>query len=350
MTDKNIKKSIIGTFMLLLLAIAVVMLCSLTTSLFPKKTNDNRLSMEQAVKAVERNVFELKVGNTIATGFFVEKSERGAIAVTCWHSVKDDVNAVEIKEYGKSEFISGLELLGYDADYDIAVFEIEGSRDIVDLLKTVADYPENVGSEVFLLGNSIGKGIACHDGIVSVADDIVLCSDPVYGSNIDGKNLPAVRVTAAINYGSSGCPLFSSDGRLIGMGFYQVFGTTDRPVYDMNYALPANIVRSAVNAAKLKRGILQRDKITLKSDIVGEGETAIRLTEINTPYGEFLMKGNEWFFVGDENSSFRITSVNGKKCSVSYVCSVFIDYAYGYVGRIEIISPNGETAVINKYE
>ncbi len=236
--------------------------------------------------------------------------------------------------------------MGYDADYDIAVFETEGRRDIIDLLDTVDNETLNVGAEVFLLGNSIGKGIACNDGIISVADEVVSCSDPAYGSNIDGKNLPAVRVTAAVNAGCSGCPLFSAAGKLIGMGFYQVFGTTERPVYDMNYVVPANVVKSVVNAAKLKRGIIQRDKITLRSEIVGEGDVTIGLTEISTPYGKFLKKGNEWFYENDENVSFEISDVNGKKCSVAYICSLFIDYAYGYVGKLEVNSVGGEKIII----
>ncbi len=71
MIDRHAKKSVIEISALFFLAIVVVAVCSVAAAFFPKKTGDVKVSLEETVKKVEKNVFELKVGNTVATGFFV---------------------------------------------------------------------------------------------------------------------------------------------------------------------------------------------------------------------------------------------------------------------------------------
>ena len=49
------------------------------------------------------------------------------------------------------------------------------------------------------------------------------------------------------------------------MGFYQFFGSAERPVYDMIYAVPAAIIKSVVDVCEIQSGRVQRSGVTLRN-------------------------------------------------------------------------------------
>ena len=62
--------------------------------------------------------------------------------------------------------------------------------------------------------------------------------------SVDGRYLAVTATTSAVNAGCSGGPVVDLSGRLVGMGFAQqlTLDGSDRPVQDMNYMIPAEIV------------------------------------------------------------------------------------------------------------
>lgn len=295
--------------------LAVAAYCA--TLFMPEKKyasgEDNDISA--VAEKVMSNVLEVKCGSSIATGFVFKQKESRTFAVTCWHTVKSDPLSAEFRFSGKSEFVKDAELIGFDPDYDVAVYEIAASGVFAEIKVNTA---AKTGEEVFLLGNSKGDGIALFSGKVSVPDDIVLCADSAAGSNIDGKSLPAVRITAPVNYGSSGAPVFDRTGRLVGMGFYQVFGTSERPVYDENYTVPAVIIEALVNVYEKKKGETPRSAVTLKNYIKGEGETAFRVYEAQFkklwPDSVFCRE-NDAVYAYSEGKKVKVLGVAGKQPS-----------------------------------
>lgn len=276
---------------------------------------------------VSGNVFEVKCGDGIATGFVLESDGKEAVAVTAWHTVKGDPTVAEFKFSDSGEFERGATLIGFDPDYDVAVYKIETDRDFATL--TVRELTQT-GEETFLLGNSKGDGIALFSGRISVPDDIVLCSDSASGSNINGKSLPAVRITAPINYGSSGAPVFDKNGCLVGMGFYQVFGTTERPVYDMNFAVPSVIIKSLVAVYNFKTGETPRSPVTLGNYVKGEGEFASRVYEAKFKKlwtnSVFYRENGAIYRVADDGKK-KVLSVAGRKpSSMAEFLAAAIDY------------------------
>lgn len=288
-------------------------------------------SVGKTAERVMPNVFEIKCGNKIATGFCLYNTDEGAVAVACMHVVEGEADSAMIKLYGEDEF-SGekLRFLGYDPDYDIAVYRIKDYK-CKDLQVSHEQRDFVVGEQVFLLGNDSGHGIAAYEGIISVPDDIVLCEDSAAGSNIDGKHLPAVRITAAVNAGSSGAPVFTYDGKLVGMGFYQVFGTTERPVYDTSYAIPACIVRAVAEACEVHYGAVVRDKCNLRNELIQDGDKTIRLLEAYFPalgsgWTFRIMEGRLAFSDGREGEKKEVYSICGKRvASVSEVLATMIE-------------------------
>lgn len=281
-----------------------------------------------AIKTMTGRTAEVKCGDTVATAFVYKSVEGGALTVTCWHAVKGDAPSAQFRFYGEDLFVSGATLQGYDPDYDIAVFWVPTDKNF----DPPQIYSASVGEEAFLLGNSDGDGIALFSGRVSVPDDIVHCTDGQADSNLNNKNLPAVRITAPVNNGCSGSPVFDAKGRLIGMGFYQVFGTAERPVYDMNYAVPAEIIASAVRVCEISGGRIDRSGVTLTGAITGEGDDTLRVYEarfdelwLNTVFRR--ENGAVYAYSGEEKK--KVLSLAGKPVTtIAQLLAAAMEYEY----------------------
>ena len=92
--------------------------------------------------------------------------------------------------------------------------------------------------------------------------------------------MPAVGITADVNAGSSGCPVFDNDGNLVGMGFYQNFGTIDRPIIGQSYMIPARLISALVKTHEDGSKTIEKLDYALYSGYRGEGENLFRVTEV----------------------------------------------------------------------
>lgn len=228
------------------------------------------------------NVTEIAVGNTYGTGFVISCDGESADIATCYHVAGSDPAAVRFKFNGENNFVGGTEnvtLLGYDVKFDVAFYRVQKpgckarnlltpAENSVEGLKSGIS-PE--GTKVIAMGNSMGRGIAAFDGIVSVSEEIEL---------FGGYYKPLLRVTAALNGGSSGAPVIDESGKVIGMGVGRHKSSVDGAgnvtvVTDMNYVTPAEIVlalyKKAVSSDKAEivrpdvsfsRGYVTEDNVT----------------------------------------------------------------------------------------
>lgn len=197
-----------------------------------------------AFEAVAPNVAELKYGDEFGTGFVYTVRDGAPVLVTALHVVGTDFDPalLSARFYGETDYAVSTEdapvaeLLGYDETYDVAVLRLLSApdRDFADLGADRVSGPEP-GSATLCIGNAGGGGLYASDGIVSAAERVM---------SVDGRYLAVTATTSAVNAGCSGGPVVDLSGRLVGMGFAQqlTLDGSDRPVQDMNFMIPAEIV------------------------------------------------------------------------------------------------------------
>ena len=130
------------------------------------------------------------------------------------------------------------ELIGKDSRTDLAVLKI----DVIDAkYSSFVNSDELVlGQEVIAIGNPLGDGLACSNGIVSAL------SREIYINNV---YMTVIQTNAAINEGNSGGGLFDINGNLVGIVNAKSSGSAlnSATVEGMGYAIPANTVKRIIN-------------------------------------------------------------------------------------------------------
>ena len=103
-----------------------------------------------------------------------------------------------------------MELIGYDANLDIALLKISGNYQYL----TLGDSDSiRVGEKVIAIGNPLGLSFSVSEGIVSAVDREGSSGLPYY-----------IQTDAALNPGNSGGPLINSEGRVIGVNTKKIEG------------------------------------------------------------------------------------------------------------------------------
>ena len=146
--------------------------------------------------------------------------------------------SVDVKLSG-SESYQG-EVLGVDTDTDLALLDLNASRDFEPVELGDSDIVA-VGEEVIAVGYPLGE------------NNILLGSPSVTSGIISARRasksgVELLQTDAAINPGSSGGPLFDRDGRVVGVNTAKVFESEDgRPVEGIGLAVAINEVRDRLD-------------------------------------------------------------------------------------------------------
>lgn len=124
------------------------------------------------------------------------------------------------------------QLVGSDANFDIAVLKIE-AEDLPAVSVGNSD-TLRVGEEVVAIGNPLGElTFTMTNGILSALDREI---------NTDGNPQNMLQTNAAINSGNSGGPLFDMDGNVIGVTTAKYSGSTTSgtTIEGLGFAIPIN--------------------------------------------------------------------------------------------------------------
>ena len=125
-------------------------------------------------------------------------------------------------------------LIGRDADYDIAVIQIEADN-LTPAVWGNSDDLE-VGEQIVVVGNPLGElGGTVTTGIVSASDREI---------KIDDVTMTLIQTDAAVNPGNSGGGMFNASGELIGIVNAKSSGTG---IEGLGFAIPGN---EAMNVAE----------------------------------------------------------------------------------------------------
>ena len=178
-------------------------------------------------------------GTTTATsrGSGVIFTEDGYI-VTNAHVLEGltNENTIVVKIYTGEEY--GAKLIGYDSRTDLAVIKIDENN------LPYASFADSaqlmLGQDVIAIGNPLGLGISCSNGIVSALEK------EIYINNV---YMTVIQTNAAINSGNSGGGLFDIEGNLVGIVNAKKSNNamSSTTIEGMGYAIPANTVVRIIN-------------------------------------------------------------------------------------------------------
>ena len=119
------------------------------------------------------------------------------------------------------------EIIGNDADSDIALLKVDGK----DLSAATVGNSDSikVGEQVIAVGNPLGElGGTVTSGIISATNREI---------TVENNKMTLIQIDAAINPGNSGGGLFNTKGELIGIVNAK---TTDVTVEGLGFAIPVN--------------------------------------------------------------------------------------------------------------
>lgn len=125
------------------------------------------------------------------------------------------------------------EFIGFDPELDIALLQIPGNHDVLEL----ADSDDiQIGENVIAIGNPLGLQFSVSEGIVSGVERVGINELEAY-----------IQTDAALNPGNSGGPLINKDGEVIGINNFKVGGGEN-----LGFALDSNHIKDAVNDIALE--------------------------------------------------------------------------------------------------
>lgn len=172
-------------------------------------------------------------GSGAGSGFILD--EQGHIVTN--HHVVAGADQVTVVFYNEME--AEAEIVGVDADSDLAVIRVDQLPEEVHPLALGDSDQVQVGEWVVAIGNPFGLGSSMTIGIVSAVGRTIPSQATSFG-------IPqAIQTDAAINPGNSGGPLIDVRGEVIGVNAQIASGGTQANA-GVGFAIPAEIVRRVV--------------------------------------------------------------------------------------------------------
>ena len=206
---------------------------------YPKiEKSDYTIAINKAYYTVVEIISEVQTqsffgtSTGMAAGSGVIVSDDGYI-VTNNHVVE---NAIAVKITMYNDDVYDAKIIGTDPKSDLAVLKIDAKN-----LKCAAISDSSkleLGQECIVIGNPLGEGISCSNGIISaLAKEI----------NVNNYSMTVLQTNAAVNEGNSGGGLFNMNGDLIGIVNAKSSGAySQATVEGMGYAIPANTVQKII--------------------------------------------------------------------------------------------------------
>ncbi len=195
-----------------------------------------KLALEQVVgvktEITYTNVFGYTSKGAVSGSGFIISSD--GYILTNHHVIEDAVNGgydVQVLTQDGTSYIATV--VGYEADNDVAVLKIDATG----LNAAVIGDSDQmlVGEKVYAVGNPLGElEYTLTDGIVSAKDCEISSQDAQTGRT---KTINMFQISAAINSGNSGGPVYNSRGEVIGISTAKY---SDTGVEGLGFAIPIN--------------------------------------------------------------------------------------------------------------
>ena len=218
---------------------------------------DTVVQITSEATSVQTNLFGQSVsGSSTSLGSGVIISSDGYI-VTNNHVVSDATN-VSVQTNDGTEYEATI--IGTDAKTDLALLKIDATN--LKYASLVDSDTLSLGQEVVAIGNSLGKGTSCTNGIISALNREV---------TINNYTMTLILTNAEVNSGNSGGGLFDMNGNLVGIVNAKIMSnatssTTSTTVEGMGYAIPTNTVKTIVD--ELMNNGYVKDRATIGVKVI----------------------------------------------------------------------------------
>ena len=197
-----------------------------------EKAYDTVVEISCSVETTSSGFFFGGTQRATSTGSGVIFSEDGYI-VTNAHVLEGlvDEDTIEVKIYNGDTYRA--RLIGSDSRTDLAVIKIDVNN--LPYASFVDSDTLMLGADVIAIGNPLGLGITCSNGIISALEK------EIYINNV---YMTVIQTNAAINSGNSGGGLFDIEGNLVGIVNAKKSNNSysNTTVEGMGYAIPSNTV------------------------------------------------------------------------------------------------------------
>jgi serine protease Do len=257
---------------------------------------------------------------SLGSGFIISKD---GYIVTNNHVVE---NADKIEVILKDEKEFDAEIVGRDANTDLALLKIKTDRDLPVLPFGDSDALK-VGQWVVAIGNPFGLEHTVTAGIVSAKGRVI-------GS---GPYDDFIQTDASINPGNSGGPLINMDGKVVGINTAIIAGGSG-----IGFAIPINLAKNIVDQLK-------------STGEVTRGWLGVAIQDISNQVAEYYgIKSKEGVLVTevfpDDPADIAgikpqdiILSINGKKVGTAKeITTMIANTGVGETVKIEVLR-NGKT-------
>lgn len=192
------------------------------------------------------NIFGQRVEQASSgSGFIITKD---GYIVTNYHVIKGANNVQVTLDNGASY---AAQVIGGDEDYDIAVIKVDPGDTELKPVVIGSSQSLSVGDEVAAIGNPLGElTFSMSEGIVSCLDREI---------NVDGTPFNMIQITAAINGGNSGGPLFNIYGEVVGIVSAKYTATSNGTATEgLGFAIPVDDVMSMI------KDIMENGQVTTR--------------------------------------------------------------------------------------
>ena len=187
------------------------------------------IEVETNVKGYTGGSEYSKTEKSYGTGVIIK--EDGYI-VTCYHVV-EDADKITIITNDDIRYVA--EMIGYDAQFDLAVVQIKAASLEVATIGDVGLL--QAGESTVIIGNPLGEfGSSVSVGVISSTEREV---------TVGGEPLRLIQTDAAINPGNSGGGMFNMQGQLIGIVNAKMSATG---IEGLGFAIPMNTIQSKIDA------------------------------------------------------------------------------------------------------
>ena len=179
------------------------------------------------------------------SGFII--TEDGYI-VTNYHVIK---NSTDVEVTLDSGVTYTAQVVGGDESYDIAVLKVDPGEDKLQPVVLGTSSSLQVGNEIVAIGNPLGElTFSMSEGIVSCVNREI---------NVDGTPFNMIQITAAINEGNSGGPLFNIYGEVVGIVSAKYSSSSSgNSVEGLGFAIPMDDVGSMI------KDIMENGQVTTR--------------------------------------------------------------------------------------
>lgn len=202
-----------------------------TTGLAPGQIYDLNVDAVVSIEAYGEIAGTGAVGSG-GSGFLIS---RDGYVVTNYHVIQG-MDEVYVLLQDKTELTA--QVVGYDADVDLAVLKVEGEN--FPFVELGSSDDAAVGDQVVAIGyplNSTSPSLTV--GYVSAKDQVI-------DTDTSGTNM--LQTDTAINSGNSGGPLFNAAGQVIGIttAKFSGYSSSGVSIEGMGFAIPMDDVRGMI--------------------------------------------------------------------------------------------------------